>query len=434
MTSSIFIRLSVMMFLQFFVWGAWWVTLGIYMGTEAVGLQEWIFLAYLSQPIGAIISPFFLGMVADRFFATERVLGVLHLLGGVLLFCAPQFAEGAVASPWLFILFLVLHMLCFMPTMGLTNTLAFHNLTNQEKQFPYIRVFGTLGWIVAGIVVSFGLSAALGSPAEPTAWPLYMGAAGSILMGLYSMTLPHTPPPLAGEKVTARGAIGLDALSQLSSRPFWVFIVCSLLICIPLAAYYAYAAPFVEAAGLANPAFKMSVGQMSEVLFMLAMPLGFAYLGVKWMLFGGMLAWVLRYGLFALGAPEGVVWMIMLGVALHGICYDFFFVTGQIYVDKKAPARIRGQAQGFLVWATLGVGMFIGMLITGPIFNSVVAGVGESQLVEYRQFWIIPAAFAAVVMLIFAALFKDREVEEAETKPAADEPEIAEAAAIEQQP
>ena len=395
------------MFLEFFIWGSWYVTIGNYMAT--VGMTDVIDWAYTVHPIGAILSPFFLGMVADRFFATERVLGVMHILGGAALLATPLF----VGQPVGFIGMLLLHTLFFAATMGLANTLAFHHMTDQERQFPMIRVFGTIGWIVAGVLVSGVLHA------DETAVPLYVGGVAAIVLGLYSFSLPHTPPPLAGKQTSVREIIGLDALSRLSSRPFWVFIVSSLLICIPLSAYYAYAPVFVNAAGIADPGFKMSLGQVSELFFMLAMPFFFVRLGVKWMLAVGMLAWVARYALFALGAPSAVVWMILIGILLHGICYDFFFVAGQIYVDKRADAGIRGQAQGFVVFVTYGVGMLVGAQVAGWIFDRVVGGQVDQSLELWASFWWIPAAFAAVVLVVFVALFRNEAVgrERAEARP-----------------
>ncbi len=406
MNTRVFGSLSTMMFLEFFVWGAWYVTVGIYM--SELGLSEDIHWAYTVGPISAIISPFFLGLIADRFFATEKVLGVLHIVGGVFLLLAPMAVEGDAPNVGLFITLLLMHMLCYMPTIGLANTLAFHNMTDQEKEFPIIRVFGTVGWIVAGILVGVVLGA------ESTAIPLYVAGGAGVLMGLFCFSLPHTPPPAAGKEVSVRSIMGLDALSQLNSRSFTVFIVSSFLICIPLAAYYSYAPVFLNDAKVADPAFKMSFGQMSEVAFMLLMPFFFARLGVKWMLVVGMVAWVVRYALFAIAAPEGVVWMILAGVILHGICYDFFFVTGQIYVDKKSTPEIRGQAQGFLVLVTLGIGMLIGAQTTGWLFNETVTGEGATLLEQWQDFWWIPAIFAAVVIGVFTALFNDK-VETTET-------------------
>ncbi|MFQ5571729.1 MAG: MFS transporter [Rhodothermales bacterium] len=417
MNLSLYVRLSLMMFLQFFVWGAWYVTVGIYM-TE-VGWGEWSYLPYTLNPIAAIVSPFFLGMIADRFFSTEKVLGVLHILGGIAMLCAPLFAEGPSASLWLFNGLILIHVLCYMPTLGLTNSLAFHNIENQEKQFPVIRVLGTIGWIVAGVIIGYGLHA------EATALPLYIAGGAGILLGLYSFALPHTPPPAAGQQPTFSSILGVDALKKLASKPFVIFIVSSFLISIPLAAYYTYAPRFVASAGIADPAFKMTFGQMSEVLFMLLMPLFFARLGVKWMLSVGMLAWVLRYVLFAVAAPSGIFWMIMVGIILHGICYDFFFVSGQIYVDKKSTADIRGQAQGFLVLMTYGLGMFIGAWVSGVVFNAIVTD--PSELGQWQTFWYIPAAFAGVILLFFVMTFKDRVLpnSEGESEPVVSSSEVA---------
>jgi nucleoside transporter len=384
-------RLSVMMFLQFFLWGAWYVTVGNYMGAH--GMDAGIAWAYSVGPIAAIISPFFLGMVADRFFATERVLGCLHVLGGAFLLAAPAFT----GSPTLFIVILGLHMLCYMPTLGLTNTLAFHNLTNQERQFPLIRVFGTIGWIIAGVVVSKLLQG------DMTAVQFYVAGGSGVLLGVYSFSLPHTPAPSAGQRASARDILGLDSLALMRQPSFAVFMISSFLICIPLAAYYAYAPVFVGQMGFANPAFNMTFGQMSEILFMLVMPLCFARLGVKWMLVIGMAAWVARYALFAMAAPDQVRWMILGGIVLHGICYDFFFVTGFIYVDKKAPLRIRGQAQGFLVLVTQGFGSLIGAQVAGLIVARHTIG----EVIDWRMVWLVPAIAAGIVMVLFAALFRD---------------------------
>jgi nucleoside transporter len=384
-------RLGLMMFLEFFIWGAWYVTVGNYM--TQIGLTGVIYWAYTVSPIAAVVSPFFLGMVADRFFATERVLAVLHVLGGLAILAAPSASDSAL----LFILLLLLHVLFYMPTLGLANSLAFHHIENQEKTFPRIRVFGTLGWIAANILVSAVLKA------DATPIPLYIARGASILMGLYSLTLPHTPPPAAGTRPTFRAVAGLDALTKLSSRPFHIFIWSSLLISIPLSAYYAYAPVYVSAAGFKSPAFQMSFGQMSEVLFMVAMPLFFARLGVKWMLVTGMAAWVLRYFLFASAANSGIHPLIFLGILLHGICYDFFFVTGQVYVDKKSTEDIRGQAQGFLVVVTYGVGMLLGAQVSGWVFNAIVSD--PNVLASWQRFWLLPGAFALAVLLLFAASF-----------------------------
>jgi len=393
------------MFLQFFIWGAWYTTIAVYM--TAQGMETLTHWPYTVNPIAAIAAPFFVGLVADRYFATQKVLGALHLAGGVVLLAVPRTS----ASPTLFILLLLLYNLCYMPTLGLANSLAFHNIQDQEKQFPRIRVFGTLGWIAAGLFVSFVLSRFVGGEStrpEQTPWPLYTAGVASLLLGLYSFTLPHTPPPAAGQPVSARSVVGVDALRQLGSRPFYVFILSSLLICIPLAAYYNFTQLYLEAARVENIAATQTLGQMSETLFMLLMPFFFARLGVKWMLLVGMAAWVVRYALFALAAPDAVFWMIALGILLHGVCYDFFFVTGQIYVDKKSTPAVRGQAQGFLVFVTYGVGMLIGAQVAGNVYNRFLGGATALSLPQWGRFWWIPAGFAAVVMVFFALFFHDR--------------------------
>jgi nucleoside transporter len=395
-------RLSTMMFLQFFIWGAWYTTVAVFMANNGMeALTHWPFTV---NPIAAIVAPFFLGLVADRFFATEKVLGALHLIGGAIMLFVP----GTAASPTLFISLLLLYNLCYMPTLALSNSLAFHHIRDQEKQFPLIRVFGTVGWIVAGLFISFVLGRFVaGGVPEQTAAPLYTTAVASILLGLYAFTLPHTPPRAAGQRISVRSIAGLDALGHLGSRSFYVFVAASLLLSIPLAAYYNFTQIFLGDAGVTRIAATQTLGQMSEVVFMLLMPLFFARLGVKWMLAVGMAAWVVRYVLFALAAPDAVFWMIVTGILLHGICYDFFFVTGQIYVDKKSSPAIRGQAQGFLVLITYGVGMLIGAQVAGNVYASVLGDATSLTLEQWRGFWYIPAAFAAAVLVFFVVMFRD---------------------------
>jgi nucleoside transporter len=404
MKTGLRVQLSFMMFFQFFVWGAWYTTIAVYMKQNGMAdLTHW---PYTVNPIAAIVAPFFVGLIADRYFATEKVLGTLHILGGIFMFLTPS----AVGNPVVFILLLLAYNICYMPTMSLANTICFHKMTDQEKQFPTIRVFGTLGWIAAGLIISYVLVKFVepGLTAEQTSLPLYMTAAGSILLGLFSFSLPTTPPPAAGKKVSARSIIGLDAFKQLGSPSFYIFLVSSFLICIPLAAYYNYTQLFLAGANFKHISATQTLGQVSETLFMLIMPLMFARLGVKWMLVAGMSAWILRYALFAMGAPELVNWMILGGIALHGICYDFFFVTGQIYVDKKANAEIRGQAQGLIVFVTYGVGMLVGAQIAGMVYNNYLNGAESLTLAQWQSFWWIPAIFAAGVLLFFIALFKDK--------------------------
>jgi len=417
--TGVMIRLSIMMFLQFFVWGAWYVSMTGFINESNMGPVTGA--AYTVGPLAAIIAPFFLGMIADRFFASERVLGVLHLLGGVFLMAAPMAASAFQLKPppddaslfyklvlhdlpayvHPFVLLLLLHMLCYMPTLGLTTSLSFHNLQNQEKQFPIVRVLGTIGWIVGNIAVSFLPGK------DKSEMQFYMAGGAAILLGFFSFLLPHTPPPLRNKKPTIGQILGTDSLRMFRSPAYAVFIVCSFLICIPLAGYYNQARNFVESSGVLirdSATFTMSLGQMSEVFFMLIMPLMFVRLGVKWMLLVGMGAWVLRYGLFSAAADDKVAWMILIGVLLHGICYDFFFVTGMIYADKKAPPEIRNQAQGFLVLVTQGFGLGIG----AKLFNAHVMMNTSATGPDWRTIWLYPAVFAAAVMAIFFVLFWDR--------------------------
>lgn len=402
MDSKVKVKLSTMMFLQFFIWGAWYTTIAVYMTNHGMpALTHWPFTV---NPVAAIIAPFFLGLIADRYFATEKVLGVLHLLGGVFMLLVPQTS----GTPTLFILMLLAYNLCYMPTIGLANSLSFHNIADQERDFPIIRVFGTIGWIVAGLFISFVLSPSIGGLAEETPLPLYTAGVASLILGVYSFFLPHTPPSGAGQQVSIRSIIGLDALKQLGSRSFYIFIISSMLICIPLAAYYNFTQTFLTNTNFSNIAATQTLGQMSEVVFMLLIPFFFRRFGVKWMLLIGMGAWALRYGLFSIAAPDAVRWMIIAGIVLHGICYDFFFVTGQIYVDKKSTPAIRGQAQGFLVLVTYGVGLLIGAQIAGWLFNSLLQGADALTLTQWKEFWIYPAGFALVIMLFFAATFNDK--------------------------
>jgi nucleoside transporter len=397
---SVRAKLSTMMFLQFFVWGAWYTTIAVYMTHH--GMETLTHWPYTVNPISAIVAPFFLGLVADRYFATEKVLGVLHLLGGVVMFLVPQ----ATGAPTLFILLLLLYNLCYMPTLGLANSLAFHHIQSQEQQFPLIRVFGTIGWIVAGLFISWVLGPLTGALAEQTALPIYSTAIASIVLGFFSFSLPHTPPPGAGQRVSLRSILGLDALAQLGDRPFYVFIIASLLICMPLAAYYNFTQIFLGDAGVRRIAATQTWGQISETGFMVLMPVMFARLGVKKMLLLGMGAWALRYALFALAAPAAVFPLIFIGIALHGICYDFFFVTGQIYVDKRSTPAVRGQAQGFLVLVTYGVGMLIGAQVAGNVYNRLLGSATSLTLQRWPSFWILPAGFAVIVMVLFGLTFR----------------------------
>jgi nucleoside transporter len=378
-----------MMFLQYFVWGAWYVTMGTWLGTTLHFSGEQIGLAAGTTALAAMISPFFVGMVADRFLATERILGVLHLFGGAALYLAST--QGAFGP---FYGVLLAYTLCYMPTLALSNSISFHQMTEPEREFPPIRVLGTIGWIVAGLCIG-----TLGIEATPM--PMRIAAVGSIILGLFCFALPHTPP-LKKSRVTLRDVLGLDALSLLTERSFAVFVLGSFLICIPLQFYYAFANLFLNELHVSNAAGKMTLGQMSEIFFMLVMPWFFRRLGVKYMLLVGMAAWTARYALFAYGDNGALVWMLYGGILLHGICYDFFFVTGQIYVDQKAPGDLRAAAQGFIAFVTLGVGMLIGSWVSGRVVDAFRVADGHA----WNGIWLVPAAASAAVLVIFALFFR----------------------------
>ena len=385
------IRLSIMMFLNYFVWGAWYVTIGTYMAEELgfTGIQ--IGSVYATNAVAAIISPFFIGMIADRFFASERVLGALHLIGAAAMLGATQVTDFGT-----FYALILLYNLSFMPSIALTNSLSFNQMDDPEKQFPGVRLFGTIGWIVVGLGIIGPLSL------DPTVYPLMIAAGAGLAMGLYSFTLPHTPPKAKGEKITVREIMGLDALALLKKRSFAVVVIASVLICIPLSFYYTWANPFLNEIGFENAAGWMTTGQMSEALFLLIMPLAFARFGVKWMLAIGMGAWALRYFLFAYGDVGSLEWMLLAGIILHGICYDFFFVTGQIFVDKEAPDHLKSSVQGLITLATYGVGMFIGSNVSGLIADQNLLENGTHSWVEI---WMFPAIFSVAVLLVFLLSF-----------------------------
>jgi len=504
-------RLSIMMFLQFFAWGAWFATLALAMGNNDLG--AFVGGAYESSPIAAIFAPLFLGLIADRFFSSERVLGVLMLIGGVLMCFIPGMAESTQAlypavtqamealenteaakallaasdppadllkalvaetnlpaatkdllasaqsaqtayteSGQKIVYIMIAYMLCYMPTLGLGNTITFSHLAQVE--FPKVRVWGTIGWISAGLALGFaGWSDSLNI--------FWLGAISSLALGAYSFTLPHTPPPAKGKPLDLGSILMRDAFKLLKDPPFLVFAICSTLVCIPLGYYYGQASNYLGAVGFKQAAATMTLGQMSEIFFMLLIPFFFRKLGVKMMLLIGMLCWSARYLLFAFGAPDQVTWMLLLGVVLHGICYDFFFVTGFIYTDKKAPKEIRGQAQSLLVFLTQGVGLFFGFRMAfsgvwpfsdkalpntygdygvapaghGPLMESIKEHSGDSEvsfidslmgmfgkgypegvpseliskaMTDWKAFWVFPAGMAFVIAIIFFVAFWDK--------------------------
>ena len=386
-------RLSLMMFLQFFIWGSWSVTLGLVMSQHNMSLL--IGDAFSAGPIASILSPFVLGMLVDRFFASQKVMAVMHLAGAAILWFVPQALVAQNGALLIGLLFG--YTLCYMPTLALTNNIAFHSLSDKDKTFPVVRVFGTIGWIVAGIFIGVtGISDTTGI--------FTLAAIISVILALYSLTLPNTPAPAKGLPVKIRDLFCADAFALLKVRHFFVFSLCATLISVPLGTYYAYTASFLADAGVGDVSTAMSFGQMSEIFFMLVIPFLFRRLGVKYMLLIGMCAWFVRYAFFALGISEEGRFLLYLGILLHGVCYDFFFVVGFIYTDRIAGEKVKGQAQSMIVMFTYGIGMLLGSQISGALYNRLVAGQTVPQ--AWTSFWWIPAVAAAVIAVIFLFSFK----------------------------
>ncbi|MDR6786374.1 nucleoside transporter [Pedobacter africanus] len=396
------IKLSTMMFLEFFIWGAWFVTMGTYLGKNLLSDGVQIGSAYSTQSLGAIIAPFIIGLIADRFFAAQKILGFLHLLGGILLWFASTALNFESFFP-----FVLGYMIAYMPTLALVNSISFKQMTDPGKEFPSIRVFGTIGWIVAGILIGM-LNWEQGGNLVMT---FKMASIASIILGLFSFALPHTPPAKKGEKTSFGDIIGLDAIGLLKNKSYLLFFLASVAICIPLAFYYNFTNPFLNEVGMKSAAGIQSLGQVSETLFMILMPLFFVRLGVKKMLAIGMIAWVIRYLFFAFGNAESNYWMLIGGIVLHGICYDFFFVTGQIYTDRLAGERFKSAAQGFITLATYGVGMLFGSIISGMVVDKYAGQGGH----DWHSIWVIPAGIAALVTLLFLLFFKDNNKPASET-------------------
>lgn len=420
MKSTVRFQLSIMMFLNFFIWGIWFVTMGTYLtqgNIGATGAQTG--LAYGTQCLGAIIAPFIIGMIADKFFAAQKILGVLHLVGaGLLYFIAAEKEFGSFYS------LLLIYMIVYMPTLALVNSIALRQITDAEKQFAGLRVWGTIGWIVAGLIIGWMawepsgdvVKAASAPDAAPVAKEALKTAASklgitytvaaivSAVFGLYCFFLPNTPPPKAGQNVSVAEVLGLDALKVLKDKNYLIFFIASILICIPLAFYYGSANQFLNESGMEGAAAKMTFGQMSETIFMFLMPLFFARFGVKQMLLIGMVAWAVRYLLFAYGDTGSNEWMLLTGITLHGVCYDFFFVTGQIYTDQKAGERVRSSAQGLITLATYGVGMYIGFYLAGTYVDKYK--ISDVQH-NWQSIWLFPCLFAVGVSLLFMLFFKN---------------------------
>ena len=383
-----------MMFLNYVVWGAWYVTIGTYL-TQTLhftGTQSGA--VFGTAALSCMISPFFVGLIADRYFAAEKVLAALHLVGAVLLYLVSQAVTfGAVYG------LLLAYCLCYFPTIALTNSLTLRNITDAAKEFPLIRVFATLGWIVIGLLVGY-------MGVERTATPFLLAAGFSVVMGLYSLTLPHTPPAAKGQTTSWRTILGLDALVMLKDRSYLVFVIASVLACIPLTFYSSFTNAYLNEAGMPNAAAKMTLGQGSEVVMMLLMPWIYRRFTLKTVLVVGLLTWAVRYLLLAFGNAGNLVPMFYLAILVHGICYDFFFMTGQLYTDQEAPAHLRGTAQGFIQFLTYGVGMFLGSMLSGVTIDAFSTGTGEAVTRNWQGFWITSAVGAFLIFLLVAAVFR----------------------------
>jgi nucleoside transporter len=382
-----------MMLLEYFIWGAWYVTLGTYMSTYLHSTPIQIGAAYGALAIATIISPFFIGLIADRYFSAQKIMGVLHLVGAALLYYATTISDNTVFY-WLVIVYSML----YMPTIALSNSIAFGQMTDPGTQFPWIRVFGTAGWIMAGLLIGgFGLD---NSPIT-----FQMAAGSSALLGLFSFTLPNTPPKANTSDTSWKSILGLEAFVLFKNRSYLIFFISAILICIPLSFYYSFANVYLNEIGVANAAAMMTMGQFSEAIFILAIPFMFYKAGVKNMLLIGLAAWGLRYVFFAFGDPNAGFWLLILGIVFHGICYDFFFVTGYMYTEKKSGEKIKNKAQGLFTLASYGIGMVIGTYLSGIV---VAYFTPEGQTADWYSIWMVPAAIAAFVFIFFLVFFNEK--------------------------
>lgn len=397
------LQLSTMMFLEFFIWGAWFVTLGTFLinNLHASGAETGA--VFSTQSWGAIIAPFIIGLIADRYFNAEKILAILHLVGAFLMYQMHSATDVSVFYPYV-----LGYMILFMPTLALVNSISFNQMKDTEKEFPPIRVWGTIGWIVAGLAISFVFvwDSAENIQAGLMKNTFLLASIASLILGIFSFALPKTPPKMEkGSKVKISEILGLDALKLLKDKNYLIFFIASILIDIPLAFYYQYANPYLTDIGMTNATAKMSLGQFFEIFFLLMLPFFFKKFGFKITIMAGMLAWAIRYALFAYGNAGDLTFMLIIAIILHGICYDFFMVSGQIYTDAKAGPKVKSAAQGLITLATYGIGMLIGYEIAGLIADAYKTG---ENAFDWKMIWIIPSIIAFVVFLLFAIFFHDK--------------------------
>jgi nucleoside transporter len=391
MKSSVKFQLMSMMFLMFFGWGAWYGQMSKYLLDNLHATGDQVGNAYTTFAIASIFAPFFVGLISDRFFAAQKVMGFLNILGGVILYFL-----SLERDPEAFFWYILAYTLCFAPNLALSNSIAMNQMSNPEKEFPSIRVTGTIAWIVVTNIIGFY---ALGDKVAIFEIAMYT----SFLLGIYSFTLPNTPPK--GDKnASVAQILGLDALKLFKDRSFLIFFISSILICIPLSFYYAMANPSLTDSHMSNVENKMSLGQASEVIFMLLIPIAFTRLGVKKMLVVGLVAWIIRFLCFGYGDGISSEWILYIGIILHGVCYDFFFVTGQIYTDQKAGEKIKNSAQGLITFATYGIGMGIGSKLSGIVLDYYTV----NDIKDWQSVWMVPAAIAGVVLLLFVFFFNEK--------------------------
>ncbi len=421
MSVNVRTRLSVMMFIQYAFNGIWVIPLSFYLTKVGYTGVEIGFVAGTTFALGGIIAPFFVGMLADRFFSAQKVLGVLNFLAAGFLYFASQMAvspEG-VKQPMVLFWILLAHYLCYMPTWSLTNSIALYQMSNPGKQFPSIRVMGTFGWIAVSTIALFSgqITGAMGvvGNVEATQIPMFLGSGIGLLAGLLAYILPSTPPKVTDQKITLADILGVKALALFKDRNFVIFAISSFLIFLPAMFYWQFCNLFLNEIGMEYVQFKQSIGQMAEVIFLFLMPLFFARLGVKKMLLIGMLAWVGRFVCFGFGDLHTMAFLLYTGLALHGVCYDFFFVTGQLYTDMKAPKEIQAQAQGLISLITFGLGWFVGSLLAGRVIDAyaikeIVKGVEKAVSHDWQAIWVTPIIMAVVITAFFVIFFNDKAV------------------------